>query len=473
MKTSYIAIILLLATSPIGKGQSSWSPTQFNETAEEEEPGYFFGLPKLIDMADAIVILRIDRNMLSFIGATPYSTHECIVEKTLKGDIPQDSKITLQLHRLNSIESPYPTGTTHLVFLIKTVHDDEPTEYRMLMFDEAQIRLPPWGHSKELDNKTIEEQLKILIKDAIEYHNKMHNEKTTLFKGILDKSEKSIPSWSGDSLNITLSFGDKESKYIRISGPEVALSYEKVSEMFKRIRDADIIDLSLVYQALVGPQTALRAEAATYLGTHGNETSVPYLIDALSDQSMHVGGYISGGPSTTRYRANDSLNKLTGKDFGFVWDDPIDKRSEAIIRWREWYSQKDKGSLTFYKTYKIEVPVDNYIIISMRGMGPGNYLVLDLNTNELRIYSPYENSGLLLKRKLTSFEIDLILSIFESREYYNVPEKNMKTGADAQEIEITSSINKRNKQNRHIIPDNRTLKHIINIYRELNDVPKH
>jgi len=58
------------------------------------------------------------------------------------------------------------------------------------------------------------------------------------------------------------------------------------------------------------------------------------------------------------------------------------------------------SSYTFYKTYTINVATDNFIIISMRGFGPNNYLVLDLNANSLRIYSPYEEKGLLLRRKL-------------------------------------------------------------------------
>ena len=472
MKTRYIAAILLLAMSSIGNAQTTTSITEYIESAVDEEPGYFFGLPKLIDMADAIVILRINRNLSNSLFRKLYSEHECFILRTLKGDIPQNSLIKLQLHGLNSFVSLYPLGSQHLIFLTKYINEDKTTDYRMIMFDEAQIQLSLWGHSKEIENKTIEEQVKILINGAIDYQNKRYKEKINLLKGILDKSEDSRPSWRGDSLNITLSFGDIESKYIRLSGPEIPLPYEKVSEMFERFRADDNIDLGMVYQALVGPQTALRAEAATYLGTHGDETSIPHLIDALSDQSMHVGGFISGGPATTRYRANESLKKLTGRDFGFVWDDPIDKRSEAIIRWREWYSLKDIGSHTFYKTYTIDVPGDNYIIIGMRGLVPGNYLVLDLNTNELRIFSPYENKGLLLKRKLTNYEISSILAIFESGEYQDLPERNMKTGADAQEIEITSIIDKRRKHIRHIMPENRTIKHIINMYRELNDVPR-
>ena len=131
---------------------------------------------------------------------------------------------------------------------------------------------------------------------------------------------------------------------VPVSKPEVkSLPEERVQELFGRIQKDEKIDLNLIYQALIGSQTALRADAARYLGTHGDETSVSHLIDALGDDSFHVGGdYIKPGMETTRYWANDSLKKLTGQDFGFVWNDPKKKREAAISRWRAWYSRQHR-----------------------------------------------------------------------------------------------------------------------------------
>jgi beta-lactamase regulating signal transducer with metallopeptidase domain len=122
------------------------------------------------------------------------------------------------------------------------------------------------------------------------------------------------------------------------------LPSDLISEMFNRIEKDEEIDLKLIYQSLIGPQTTLRADAAGYLGIHGNSTSIPYLIDALSDESVHVGvHYIDRGMETTRYWANDSLKKLTSQDFGFIWNDPKEKRDQAIQKWRTWWEQnKDK-----------------------------------------------------------------------------------------------------------------------------------
>lgn len=123
---------------------------------------------------------------------------------------------------------------------------------------------------------------------------------------------------------------------------------------------------------------------------------------------------------------------------------------------------------TFYNTYTINVPDDNYIVISMRSFGPDNYLLLDMNINEISIYSPYEDKGLLSQRKLTTEESASIFSIFKLEEYMNIPERNSEVAFDATEIEITSVINKRKKHIHHIIPDNKIIKDIINLYNQLN-----
>lgn len=128
-----------------------------------------------------------------------------------------------------------------------------------------------------------------------------------------------------------------------LTPPIDPLPQELIPVLFEKIEKNEKIELNLLYQALNGPQTTLRAYAARILGEQGNESSIPYLIDALSDESMHEGAeYIKAGMETTRYWTNESLKKLTGQDFGFVWNDPKDKRIEAIIKWREWYLKNTK-----------------------------------------------------------------------------------------------------------------------------------
>ena len=132
-------------------------------------------------------------------------------------------------------------------------------------------------------------------------------------------------------------------EFIPLAPTVVPLPDEQVAVLFDKINRGEKIELPILYQALNGPQTTLRAYAARELGKYGDQTSVPYLIDALSDESFHVGArYVTPGMETTRYWANESLKTLTGEDFGFVWNDPIEKRDQAITRWREWFQKEMK-----------------------------------------------------------------------------------------------------------------------------------
>ena len=133
-----------------------------------------------------------------------------------------------------------------------------------------------------------------------------------------------------------------------------------VGTLFDKIDNSEPIELATLYRALQGPQYTLRAYAAIELGKYGDKTSIAYLIDALSDESMHEGAhYIKAGMNTTRYWANESLKTLTKQDFGFVWDDPLNKRNEAISRWRNWYleeKQKTEQSVPGYPPQSVGSP---------------------------------------------------------------------------------------------------------------------
>lgn len=126
--------------------------------------------------------------------------------------------------------------------------------------------------------------------------------------------------------------------------PLSPLPEQEYPRNFNAFRIGEKVPIKLLHQGLFAGQTTVRAYSASLLGDHGNRSSVPYLIDALSDQTMHVGAeYVKAGMSTTRYRAQESLKKLTKKDFGFVWDDPEEKRNQSIQRWREWYRNNTKA----------------------------------------------------------------------------------------------------------------------------------
>lgn len=138
--------------------------------------------------------------------------------------------------------------------------------------------------------------------------------------------------------NNVLAFLDPIARFIE------PLPDEKIDIIFQKIEKKEKVSLEILHQSLKSSQLTLRAYVARELGNYGNETSIPYLIDALFDDSVHVGAlYIDPGMATTRYWANESLKKLTGKDFSFVWNDPKGKRVDAVSRWQNWYFGKYHG----------------------------------------------------------------------------------------------------------------------------------
>ena len=150
------------------------------------EIGYYPGLQELIDKSDAIVILRVDQHLTDFHSPTLYSTHKCYICQTLKGDIPKNTRINLQLMNTeSSFATPYAHGSTHLMFLMKKATEDEPTEYRTLMSRGAQTLLSPLGQEQKPEGNTVELQIKSLIRDSIAYQAKEYQEKQKLLKTML------------------------------------------------------------------------------------------------------------------------------------------------------------------------------------------------------------------------------------------------------------------------------------------------
>ena len=140
------------------------------------------------------------------------------------------------------------------------------------------------------------------------------------------------------SVSILFAFAALVFGFEPLTKPLVPLPEQEYSRVFYAFSSQGKVPIKLLHQGLFAGQMTVRAHSALLLGDQGDRSSVPYLIDALSDQSMHVGvNYPEAGMATTRYWANESLKKLTKKAFGFIWNDPEAKRSKAIQQWREWY----------------------------------------------------------------------------------------------------------------------------------------
>jgi hypothetical protein len=100
-----------------------------------------------------------------------------------------------------------------------------------------------------------------------------------------------------------------------------------------------------IRRGLVGSQLTYRAESAQWFIDHGTLEDVPYLIDALSDESMHVGAnYPLAGMATTRYWANVALIVICKTSYDYQWDSSNQKRNYSISLWKQhWDRIKPKN----------------------------------------------------------------------------------------------------------------------------------
>src|SRR2546425_8260729 len=111
--------------------------------------GNFPGLAELIDKADAIVILRVDQHVDLTSSDTLYTTHKCLIHQSLKGDIPTNTWVVLQLMDTRTpFINPFVVYSTHLMFLTKKRAQNEPTDYRTIEYQRANVRLSPFAHDK-------------------------------------------------------------------------------------------------------------------------------------------------------------------------------------------------------------------------------------------------------------------------------------------------------------------------------------
>ncbi|UCE65070.1 MAG: hypothetical protein JSU85_09315 [Candidatus Zixiibacteriota bacterium] len=192
MKAGYFVVIVLLLTPIISVAEPICHIEDVN----------YIDLPNLIEKADAIVILRVERNLYDpIMMVTFYSTRECYIYQTLKGDIPKGSRIKVRLYNLEGrFPDPYARFSKHLIFLVKKADENEPTDYRMLTLCGAQTLLKPSGHEKMPKGDTIEEQVKNLIKDAIDYQTKEHQKRMKFLNSMIGQSGNSEQSSGSDSL---------------------------------------------------------------------------------------------------------------------------------------------------------------------------------------------------------------------------------------------------------------------------------
>ena len=143
--------------------------------------GDFPGMEALIEKADAIVILRVDHHVDIQSNPTLYTTHDCFIYRTLKGELPSGKTTRLRLMAPNQpFVTPFAMRSTHLVFLTRKRSPSESTDFRTIEFKGASIQLPPFAGEVFPEGKTAAQQITYLLERTIK-HNESEHEKELAF----------------------------------------------------------------------------------------------------------------------------------------------------------------------------------------------------------------------------------------------------------------------------------------------------
>ena len=104
--------------------------------------------------------------------------------------------------------------------------------------------------------------------------------------------------------------------------------------------------LDRLHMELMSNQRKARLLSAKALVMKGDDASIPFLINAMAQDSAGVKKMNAGagsGMNTIRFWCNEALKRISGRDFGFEWDGEGSARDMAILRWRTWYVAKAKA----------------------------------------------------------------------------------------------------------------------------------
>ena len=144
-----------------------------------------------------------------------------------------------------SLVSPYAPGSTHLMFLMKKVIENEPTDYRTISIMGAQTLLSPLGQEKMPEGNTIEEQVRNLIKNAILYQTNEYEKKHRFLKRMLSESDDTKQYRNSGGLEAesikkpALVWRDTETKHVIFTSDDI-ISFDWEKQIFSLKLDATI-----------------------------------------------------------------------------------------------------------------------------------------------------------------------------------------------------------------------------------------
>ncbi len=129
--------------------------------------GEFPGLEKLISRAEAIAVVRIKRRPGFVSPAMGYGDYKILVEKNLKGSLPEGKCITAALRTLaygDTWGDPFRYNSRHIVFFERQSHPASQASWWSLNCVGSHLGVSSWENLERFDRTSLEESIRPFVR---------------------------------------------------------------------------------------------------------------------------------------------------------------------------------------------------------------------------------------------------------------------------------------------------------------------
>ncbi|MEM7033333.1 MAG: hypothetical protein AAF629_27515 [Chloroflexota bacterium] len=123
----------------------------------------------------------------------------------------------------------------------------------------------------------------------------------------------------------------------------------------------------------------------------------------------------------------------------------------------------------FYPGYTAPIPQDNYAIFEAGAFVPFNYLIIDFNVDEIFVYAPYQERGLISCRHLTDEDKALARDLLSAKTLSTISEDSENFAFDALTFSVKAKIQGKTFFFSHILPEDKKVLEIYALYETLTE----
>jgi len=155
----------------------------------------FPGLQEIIELSDAVVVLRVDQDLLPPDRRVPAPRpYRCFIEQTLKGEIVPNVPMTILLYDVrSSLGNSFSTYSRYVVFLKRTPGAGSGSEYSSYLTEGSMIRLSPLGSETMPQGATVADRIRVLLAASLCYWEESERKERKFVASVIRREKKAEP----------------------------------------------------------------------------------------------------------------------------------------------------------------------------------------------------------------------------------------------------------------------------------------